>query len=103
MALLLWVQFPGGFSGIAVVGAEPVAFGAGGATRDLEPPPGEGARTTPLLVMEGGQERGARMWQGVLQPWRDAGVPIRAPGRAGSRARVVARAPGRARGLPGLD
>jgi predicted esterase len=84
MALLLWLQFPGTFSGIAVVGAEPVAFGAGGATRDLEPPPGEGARATPILVLEGARERGARMWQGVLEPWREAGVPIElqiAPGR----------------------
>jgi poly(3-hydroxybutyrate) depolymerase len=84
LALLLWVQFPGSFSGIAVVGAEPVAFGPGGATRDLEPPPGEGARTTSLLVFEGAKERGARMWQGVLKPWRDAGIPLElrvVPGR----------------------
>jgi alpha-beta hydrolase superfamily lysophospholipase len=84
MALLLWVQFPGAFSGVAVVGAEPVIFGAGGATRELEPPPGEGARATPVLVLEGSEERGARMWRGVLEPWRAAGVPLElriAPGR----------------------
>jgi alpha-beta hydrolase superfamily lysophospholipase len=76
MALLLWAQFPGAFSGVAIVGAEPVAPAVGRATREITPPPGKAAAATPLLVVEGGQERGVRMWRGVLDPWRDAGVRL---------------------------
>ena len=84
MALLLWLQFPGAFSGVAVVGAEPVVFGAGGLSREIEPPRGERAGATPILVLAGERERGARMWQDVADAWRAGGVRIEirtVPGR----------------------
>jgi hypothetical protein len=76
MALLLWRQMPGAFAGAAVMGAEPVVFGPGGAAREMEPPRDAGSPVAPLWVLEGAGEPGARMWRGVAGDWRAAGVPL---------------------------
>ncbi len=76
MALLLWRQAPAGFRGAAVTGAEPVTFGPGGSSREMEPPAPGGPAPSPLLVLEGAEEPGARMWRGVAEGWRAAGVRL---------------------------
>jgi poly(3-hydroxybutyrate) depolymerase len=75
MALLLWAMLPGAFSGVAVMGAEPVEFG-GGVARELAPPAVAAARATPLLVMEGAREPGAGAWRGLVDAWHGAGVAL---------------------------
>jgi predicted esterase len=76
MALLLWRQAPAAFRGAAVTGAEPVTFGPGGSSREMEPPAPGGPAPSPLFVLEGAEEPGARMWRGVAADWRAAGVRL---------------------------
>jgi hypothetical protein len=58
------------------MGAEPVAFSPGGGSREMEPPRDVGFPVAPLWVLEGAAEPGARMWRGVAEDWRAAGVPL---------------------------
>jgi pimeloyl-ACP methyl ester carboxylesterase len=76
MALFLWRQFPGAFGGVVVMGAEPVKLGADEPSRRMDPPPPGQAGATPLLVLEGAREPGARMWRAVEPVFRGAGVAI---------------------------
>lgn len=76
LALELWRHDPNSIGGMVLDAAYPVGRGPGGQLVAAPPPKNEGIRNVPIFVLVGGKDGGAKLWRGIEDKWRQAGVPL---------------------------
>ncbi len=77
MALEYYYQKPASFGGLVLDAAYPVRIRGGAVSLDpVDPPTGPDAAGTPLYVLVGTKDGGARVWHKAAPAWRAAGVPL---------------------------
>lgn len=76
MALMLWQKDPARWGGLVLDAAYPVDLRGDRPTLQLPPKDADAAKQTPIFVLVGGRDGGARVWQQAEKPYREAGIPL---------------------------